>query len=130
MAKEAIVVADDDKAMVMLVSEFLRQKGFHVAPAFDAMQAMVGVRQASPKAVILDIGMPGGSGMDILKKLKSMTKTSKIPVLILTGSTDQKTKDEAMGLGADGFLTKPVDLNQLYDALLKALGRPPEASAS
>ena len=126
VAKEPIVVADDDKVVVSLISEFLRKKGFTVFPAFDSMQAMLGARQARPKAVILDIAMPGGSGMDVLRKLKTMNTTSQIPVLILTGSTDPHMKEEALGHGADEFLTKPVDLNALYAALLRALGRPPE----
>ena len=124
--KGRIVVADDDRTVVTLVSEFLRKKGFQVAPAFDSMQAMVGVRQASPTAVILDIGMPGGSGMDVLKKLKAMNTTSQIPVLILTGSVDPKAAYAARGLGADEFLTKPVNLTLLYEALLRVLGLPPE----
>ncbi|HEX7938818.1 MAG TPA: response regulator, partial [Gemmatimonadaceae bacterium] len=57
MAKETVLIADDDKTVVMLVAEFLRKSGFHVVPAFDSMQAMVGVRQAKPKVVVLDIAM-------------------------------------------------------------------------
>lgn len=128
MNKGMIVVADDDKVIVTLVSEFLRKKGFRVFPAHDSMQAMVGVRQQNPKAVILDIGMPGGSGMDVLKKLKSMNTTSQIPVLILTGAIDPKMELTAKGLGADEFLMKPVNLHQLYDALARVLGLPPEPS--
>lgn len=130
MAKEAVVVADDDKTVVMLVAEFLRKNGFHVVPAFDSMQAMVGVRQAKPKAVILDIGMPGGTGVDVLKKLKTMNTTSQIPVIILTGSTDSAMKDQVMGMGADEFLTKPVDLDLLLKALNRVLGHPETPAAS
>jgi two-component system, response regulator, stage 0 sporulation protein F len=126
MTKDTIVVADDDRSVVILVSEFLRKKGFHVVPAFDAMQAMMGIRQATPKAVIMDVNMPGGTGLDVLQKLKAMTKTSQIPVLILTASLDPSRADEVRALGADEFLTKPVDLKQLHAALLQALGRPPE----
>ena len=124
MAREAVVVADDDKTVVLLVSEFLRKNGFHVIPAFDSMQAMVGVRQSKPKVVILDIGMPGGSGMDVMKKLKAMNTTSQIPVLILTGNTDPKMKEQCLGLGADDYLSKPVDLPVLLSAVNRALGRP------
>lgn len=130
MAKEAIVVADDDKVVVMLVSEFLRRNGFHVVLAFDSMQAMQGVRQAKPRAVILDIAMPGGTGVDVLKKLKTMNTTSDIPVIILTGSTDVNVKRECLQLGADGFLAKPVDLAALFSALNRALGRPDTPPAS
>ena len=124
--KGRIVVADDDRTVVALLTEFLRKKGFQVSPAFDSMQAMVGVRQVNPKAVILDIGMPGGSGMDVLKKLKTMNTTTQIPVLILTGASDPKLAYAARDLGADEFLTKPVHLPDVYDALLRMLGLPPD----
>jgi DNA-binding response OmpR family regulator len=126
-AREPIVVADDDRVVVTLVTEFLRKKGFTVFPAFDSMQAMLMARQNKPKAVILDVAMPGGSGMDVLKKLKMSNQTTQIPIIILTGSTDPAMRDAAMGLGAEEFLSKPVDLKVLHAAVLRALGRPLEA---
>lgn len=129
MAKETVLIADDDKTVVMLVAEFLRKNGFHVVPAFDSMQAMVGVRQAKPRVVVLDIAMPGGGGMDVLKKLKSMTTTTQIPIIILTGSKDATLRDDAFNLGANEFLTKPVDLAALLSAINAALGRPDEPAA-
>jgi CheY-like chemotaxis protein len=129
MAKDTILIADDDRTVVTMVAEFLRKKGFNVVVGFDSMQAMVGVRQASPKAVILDVNMPGGNGLDVLNKLKTMNKTTHIPVLILTGSLDPKVADQARTLGADEFLSKPVNLLHLHEALLRALGRPPEPAA-
>jgi len=126
MAKDTILIADDDRTIVTLVGEYLRKKGFHVIPAFDSMQAMMGIRQAAPKAVILDVNMPGGTGIDVIKKLKAMSKTSQIPVLVLTASDDPKHADEARALGADEFLTKPVNLGLLHAALLRALDRPAE----
>ncbi len=128
MAKDTILIADDDRTIVTMVAAFLRNKGFNVVPAFDSMQAMIGVRNADPKAVILDVNMPGGTGLEIIKKLKAMTKTSQIPILIVTGSIDPSMAKEVLGMGADEFLTKPVDLGLLHAALLRALGRPPESS--
>jgi CheY-like chemotaxis protein len=126
--KETIVVADDDRVIQTLVAEFLRKKGFNVVPAFDSMQAMMGVRNTSPKAVILDINMPGGGGIDVLRKLKASTKTTQIPVLVITGSEDPKVSEEAHAVGAEAFLNKPVNLDALYAALMRALGRPVEAA--
>ena len=123
MPKDTIVVADDDRVIVALVADALRKAGFNVFPAFDSMQAMLGVRQ-NPKLIILDVGMPGGSGMDVLKKLKAMNKHSQIPVIVLTGSTDQALRDQAMSAGAEEFLTKPVDLPALLAAVRRALGLP------
>jgi CheY-like chemotaxis protein len=126
--KDTVLVADDDRVVHTLITDFLRRKGFNVVPAFDSMQAMLGVRNASPKAVILDINMPGGGGIDVLRKLKLSTKTTQIPVLVITGSEDPKLAEEAREVGAEEFLTKPVDLEALHAALLRALGRPAEAA--
>lgn len=124
MPKDTIVVADDDRVIVALVADALRKAGFHVFPAFDSMQAMLGARQHNPKAIILDVGMPGGSGMDVLKKIKSMNKLSQIPIIVLTGATDPSTRDQAMAAGAEEFLTKPVDIAAVLGAVRKALGLP------
>ena len=124
MPKDTIVVADDDRVIVALVADSLRKAGFNVFPAFDSMQAMLGARQHNPKAIILDVGMPGGSGMDVLKKLKAMNKLSQIPIIVLTGATDPAVRDQAMAAGAEDFLTKPVDLPALLSAVRKALGLP------
>jgi len=87
--KGTIVVAHDDHTVVMLVSELLRKHGFRAVSAFDATQVMLMVRQFNPQAVILDHGIPGGTGMDVLKRLRA-----------------------------------------LYEALLRALGLPPEPAES
>jgi DNA-binding response OmpR family regulator len=120
--RDIVVVADDDKVVVALVTELLRQKGFNVFQAFDAMQAMLGARQQNPKAVVLDITMPGGSGIDVLKKIRGMNSNSQIPVIILTGSNDPKIEKEVRDLGANEFLRKPVDPGVLDAALRRVLG--------
>lgn len=130
MTKDTVLIADDDRTIIVTVTEFLRKKGFNVIQAFDSMQAMLGARQSAPKAIILDINMPGGTGIDVLKKLKAMNKTAQIPVLMITSALEPSLADEVKGLGADEFLMKPVDLAALHAALLRVLGRPPEADPS
>ena len=124
MPKDTIVVADDDRVIVALVADALRKAGFHVFAAFDSMQAMIGARQHNPKAIILDVAMPGGSGMDVLKKIKAMNKLSQIPIIVLTGATDPAMRDQAMAAGAEDFLTNPVDIPAVLSAVRKALRLP------
>jgi DNA-binding response OmpR family regulator len=127
--KETIVVADDDRVIVTLVADFLRKKGYNVFVAFDAMQAMLGARNNAPRAMILDVGMPGGTGVEVLKKMKTNNKMSQIPIIVLTGSTDPKTEEEMRALGADEFLTKPVNLPAVWAAVRRVLDLPPEPDA-
>ncbi|MGB0033473.1 MAG: response regulator, partial [Candidatus Sulfotelmatobacter sp.] len=80
-----ILIADDSRLYVHLISGWIQDRGFEVVVASDAIQAFVMATQHRPDAVILDISMPGGSGIDVLKKLKLSTKTKHIPVLVVTG---------------------------------------------
>lgn len=120
--KPRILIADDDRVVVALVSEFLRKKDFDVVLAFDAMQTMMGVRNAALSAIIVDLDMPGGGGLDVIRKIRMNTKTLTLPIVVLTASTDPKVESEARALGADEFLTKPVNVELLHAALLRALG--------
>lgn len=117
-----ILVADDDRIVVTLVAGLLRKKGHEVVQVFDAMQAfMFAVRAPGPDAIILDINMPGGTGIEAIKRLKSSLDTARIPVIILSGTTDPLMPEKVKALGADAFLSKPVDAAALYAALAKVL---------
>jgi CheY-like chemotaxis protein len=118
-----ILIADDDRALIHLISSRLRSKGFQVSVAFDAMQAWMIATRTSPDAILLDIQMPGGTGLEVLKKLKNSIKTSQIPVIVLSGSIDPEAAGGVKQLGADEFLFKPVDIDRLYQTLCRLLGK-------
>ena len=69
--------------------------------------------------------MPGGTGMLVLERLKASTRTSQIPVIVLSGSTDPDADASVRRLGADAFLSKPVDVDELLGALARVLGQSP-----
>jgi len=78
----------------------------------DAVQAwMMGIR-SQPDVIILDIHMPGGSGLDVLKRLKTSTKTKHIPVLVVSGSGGSEMRDLVKRLGAADLFEKPLDCGQ------------------
>lgn len=115
-----ILIADDDRIVVHLVASLLRGKSHQVVPAFDAMQAfMFAMQRPMPDAVILDLNMPGGTGIEVLKRLKSSLKTALIPVIVLSATTEADTETEVKGVGADAFLCKPVDPATLFATLEK-----------
>ena len=68
--------------------------------------------------------MPGGSGLDVLKKIKTSIKTSHIPVIVITGVDDPELPRKAKELGADEFIRKPIDLRKVSEALQRLLGEP------
>lgn len=122
-----VLVADDDRVQTLMVSARLKAKGFKVTVAYDAVQAWIAAIQTRPDVIILDIQMPGGTGMAVLKQLKASTKTCQIPVIVLSGSINPQNITTVKDLGADEFLAKPVDLEQLYRTLSRLLGNMPEA---
>jgi len=125
-----ILIADDDRIQTLMLSTRLKEKGFKVAVAYDAIQAWISAIRGLPDAVILDIQMPGGTGVAVLKQLKMSTKTRHIPVIVLTGTIDPGDEPKLMELGVDRLLYKPVDLEQLYLALSQLLPKSPDPSSA
>ena len=115
-----ILVADDDKVLSAMLCGVLKDAGHMCIPAFDSMQAMMNAMRQPLDLVLLDINMPGGTGMEVLQRLKNSSKTKRIPVVVITGSTDSALPDQARALGAVEFLPKPVDPDQLLQAVRRA----------
>jgi len=119
--KVKVMIAEDDQVLSQLLSTRLRKAGFEVIAAFDAMQSFMLAVRTVPAIILLDINMPGGNGLDVLKKLKSSTKTCHIPVVVLSGSVDPSISASVKGLGAEEFLTKPPDFALLEVTLGRIL---------
>jgi DNA-binding response OmpR family regulator len=119
-----ILVADDDRGLVLLLSRHLLKRGFEVVGAYDAMQASYAVVRQPIAAVILDIQMPAGTGYEVLRRMRSNPKSSAIPVVVLTGSICRGEEEKVKAMGADAFLEKPVDLAKLDSVLAALLGMP------
>ena len=109
MAK--ILVADDSRFQVQLLSSYLIANGHKVTTAMDALQASMTAMRELPDAIVLDINMPGGTGFEVLKRLRSSTKTCQIPVVIVSGN--EMDPDNVKKIGAAGFLHKPVNADAL-----------------
>jgi DNA-binding response OmpR family regulator len=116
-----IIVADDDKVLSKMICGILKESGHTTRAVFDSMQVMMSAVKEPPDLVILDINMPGGKGLDALRKLKNSSKTNNVPVIIITGSTDQKLADEVLTLGATHFLPKPIEPAVLLEAVRTAV---------
>jgi DNA-binding response OmpR family regulator len=117
-----ILIADDDHVAVQTLAALLTAGGHDVTVARDAMQAIRSAITTPPDAVLLDIGMPGGGGEMVLRRLKASSKTDMVPVIVVTGLKDPALPGRARGLGARDVLAKPVDAQQLKQALDRVLG--------
>lgn len=125
-----VMIADDDKELCQLLGTVLRSKGHEVLFAFDAAQALVLAKNNTPDVIALDINMPGGTGVGALEKLKLNMKTSMIPVLVITASTDAQHSTTVQQMGAAEFMQKPLDVEQFCAALERISGLPGMTTAA
>jgi two-component system cell cycle response regulator len=115
MAK--ILIADDSRVHVHLLRGWLQDRGYEVMEALDSVQAWMKGLRGQPDVIVLDINMPGGSGLDVLKRLKASPKTKHIPVLVVSGSLGPEIRDLVRRLGAADLLEKPLDCEQFCSAV-------------
>jgi two-component system cell cycle response regulator len=123
MAK--VLIADDSRVHVQLLTGWLQDLGLEVVATFDALQAWVTAIRTQPNMIILDINMPGGSGIDVLRRLKSSTKTQHIPVLVISGNAGPETRDLVKRLGAAELLEKPLNCDALCAIVSHLVVSPP-----
>ncbi len=119
MAK--ILIADDSRFQVEVMAAHLRPKGFSVVSAADALQTWMTALREQPDAILLDINMPGGTGIEVLKRLRISAKTQHIPVIVVSGNSEKEIEQTARELGACEFLHKPVDVEALEKKLTRLM---------
>jgi DNA-binding response OmpR family regulator len=115
-----ILVADKDKGLVQSMSSVLSDLGFEVIAAYDAVQAWTMIVRTVPAAVVLDLTMPGGTGTDVLQRIRRSNKVASIPVLVLASSADPTAAAQVKSLGAGELLLKPFS-NEEFAARIRAM---------
>jgi len=123
-----VLVCDDEPYMIESVSYVVRKAGFEVLTAEDGDTALATARREKPDFVLLDIMMPGMSGDEVCRRLKSDPATSSAYVVILTARGQEEDERRAMEMGADEFMTKPFSPRKLRHKLLQVLGESPPAT--
>lgn len=119
MARERILVVDDEAGIRDLVSTYLRKDGFDVDEAADGEEALDRYRRHPPDLVVLDLRLPGIDGFDVLREFR---RTSNVYVIMLTARSEETDKLVGLELGADDYITKPFSPRELV-ARVKAVLR-------
>ncbi len=113
-----ILLVDDEEEFCNLLSERLRNRGMKVDAVNSGEDAVSKVENESFDAIIVDLSMPGIDGLETLRRIKE--KRPDLEVIMLTGHATVQNSIEAMKLGADDLLEKPVDLNSLMEKIKEA----------
>lgn len=122
-AKRLVLVVDDDRLLLAFIGEVLRQAGYDTLEASSAEEALACVARREPDIALLDISMPGMSGLELARHLHDRTS---VPFMFLSGSGDAESGRQAAAFGAVGFVVKPVDAERLMPAFEAALARADE----
>ncbi len=110
---ERILVVDDEAAFLRLLETILTRQGYEVFTAADGREALTEFARCEPDLVLLDVAMPYLNGMEVCRKLKQDPATRLTPVILVTGLAAKEDRVRGHEAGADDFLNKPVDRNEL-----------------
>ncbi|HEY4950682.1 MAG TPA: HD domain-containing phosphohydrolase [Candidatus Acidoferrales bacterium] len=110
---EKILIVDDETGARAALEFLLRREGFEVRDAADGRAAIQECATFRPDLILLDIMMPGMDGFEVCRRIKATPETRLTPVVLITGLTATEDRIKGINAGADDFLSKPIDLNEL-----------------
>jgi DNA-binding response OmpR family regulator len=124
-----ILVVEDDADLGELLCDLLRTEGYDPIRVEDGEQAVLRIAQDPPAAVVLDVMLPGMSGFEVSQRLKFSRETNRIPILMLTAMDDDKARGKGLRVGADRYLTKPFEPDELLREIRATLAHKEEMQA-
>jgi len=119
-AKFHVLVVDDDRLVLATLAKGLRQAGYRVSEADSSSEALRLVKETRADLALLDVRMPGGSGLELAQQL---SKAHRMPFLFLSAYGDEDIVKQAADFGALGYLVKPLDVSQIVPAIEAARAR-------
>ena len=116
-----ILVVDDDKQILKQMEKQLKEKGFEVSTAVNGKEALKQIEKEAPDVITLDVMMPEMDGYETCYHLKENPQTSNIPVIMVTSRGKMKAKLASFSFGADFYIAKPFEIEELLGLVKKAL---------
>ena len=111
-----VLVVDDEPPIRRFLRTSLTAQGYDIVEAEDGSKALEEVRRRSPDLLVLDLGLPGIDGLEVIRRLRGSGVT--LPIVVLSSRVDEAGKVEALDLGADDYVTKPFGVEQLLARIL------------
>ena len=116
-----ILLVEDEIEVLDAITELLEREGYAVTRAVDGEEALRRVETERPDLVLLDVGLPGLSGLDVLQRLRR--DHPRVPVVMLTALNDEAQARRTLQMGAIDYIRKPFDLGHLNRVVLAAIGK-------
>ncbi len=119
----SVLVVDDSNSVRQMVQFALKSRGYGATPAADGVEALEALDRGRFDLIVLDINMPRLDGLSLLKIVRDRTELQSVPVLVLTTEGQEADRDQALALGATGYMRKPFKPTELLERvgdLLKA----------
>lgn len=123
MAKPRLLIVEDDVDINTMLRIFFSSQGYEVDSAYRGAEALDRTRQVMPHLIVLDIMLPDIDGYEVCRSLRSNARTSHIPVIFLTQRDERSDKLKGLELGADNYITKPFDIEELKLYVQNSLAR-------
>jgi len=127
VSKPQVLVVDDDRQICRALLVGLTKQGYDVQLATSGEEALDLAVEAPPGLILLDLGLPGMSGVDVCRELRQW---SRVPIIVLSAQGEDRTKVAALDSGADDYLTKPFGLEELFAHMRAVLRRTKDEAAS
>jgi len=118
---ERVLLIEDEPNIIEAIRFILSRDGFAVDTHSDGSTALQAIKAKAPDMVILDVMLPNRSGFEILRDLRAMSETKKMPVLMLTARGQKKDREMAERFGANQFMTKPFSNSEMLNTVRQLL---------
>jgi CheY-like chemotaxis protein len=115
--KRRILLVEDNAVNMMVTSDYLNDKGYQVIEARNGIEAIEHAHEQKPDLILMDIQMPGMSGLEAIKRLRAAPGFDSVPIIALTALAMPGDRERCLEAGANDYLTKPVSLKNLAEIM-------------
>jgi two-component system NtrC family sensor kinase len=119
---ERILLVDDNTTNLQVLFQALSPEGYELLVAQSGEQALEAVQDAKPDLILLDVKMPGIDGFETFRRLRADDETAMIPIVFISAHANVESMEEAKVLGAEGYLTKPFQFDEVIAKVRAVLG--------
>ena len=118
-----VLIIEDDPSFLRAVSHIVEKEGYNVTNASNGMTGLRMAKEENPDLLILDVMLPGIDGFEICNQLRHEPQTAKLPIIMLSAKGQETDKTTGLKVGADEYLTKPVDREVLLEKITALLAK-------